>query len=435
MAERSLDARSLTAPPKTAVVGGGAAGLMAAGEAKRLGEDVTVFEHSRATALKLGITGKGRCNLTNNCEIDEFLANVPTNPRFLYASLTAFPPSATMELFESLGVPLKTERGNRVFPVSDKASDVVYALRGWAKNCIFIHESVTELIMSPDGESVVGVKTDAGGSYGFDRVIVCTGGLSYPATGSRGAGYELARQAGLTVVPQRPSLVPLVTGGGLAAELMGLSLRNVAVSFTKASSPKPVYEDFGELLFTHFGLSGPVILSASAYLRELGKTPYTISIDLKPALDDKTLDSRILSDFSKNINRDFTNSLSDLLPAKLIAPIVRLSGIDPRKKVNSITKPERAALVRLLKHLTLPITGARPVSEAVVTSGGVSVRDLDPRSLRAKRVPNLHFAGEVVDIDAYTGGFNLQIAFSTAIAAARNGDAGSTGNTGNTRLS
>lgn len=416
-------------PIRTAIIGGGVAGLTAAGTALRRGEEVTVFEHSRATALKLGITGKGRCNLTNNCTVDEFLANVPTNPRFLYASLTAFPPSAVMELFESLGVPLKTERGRRVFPESDRALDIVAALRRYASGAKIITASIEGLTLNGGGSQVVALTASDGRKFtGFDRYIVATGGLSYPATGSRGAGYELARMAGHTVTPLRASLVPLTAEGNLAPSLMGLSLKNVAVAFTPVISgggkpPKPVYTDFGELLFTHFGVSGPVVLSASAYLRGLPDTKYTLSIDLKPALDESALDARLLSDFSDNINRDFINSLSALLPAKLIEPFVSLSGIDPRRKVNTVTRQERRDLVYLLKHLTLTINGTRPVAEAVITSGGVSVKELDPRTMRSKLVSNLYFAGEVIDVDAYTGGYNLQIAFSTGYCAGGAGDA------------
>ena len=399
---------------KTAIVGGGAAGLISAIFAARLGADVLLFERNEKLAKKVRITGKGRCNVTNLCDVNEFLKNVPTNPRFLYSALNRFSPEDTYEFFESLGVPLKTERGRRVFPVSDNANHIADAM---IRECRrlgvkIINERVTELIIR-DGKAT-GVVTSKE-SYDASSVIVCTGGASYPRTGSDGDGYRFARSAGHTVTPLGPSLVPL-TAGGICAECQGLSLKNVGFS-VKDENGKTVYNDFGELMFTHFGLTGPVILSASAHIPDAESGRYTAVIDLKPALDEKTLDNRILSDFSEYINKDFCNSLASLLPQKLINPIVRLSGIDGRKKVNEITKTERARLVTLLKHLEIKIRGTRPIDEAIITKGGVSVKELDPKTMESKKIKGLYFCGEIIDTDAYTGGYNLQIAFATGVLA------------------
>ncbi|MCL2517526.1 MAG: NAD(P)/FAD-dependent oxidoreductase [Oscillospiraceae bacterium] len=392
---------------KIAIIGGGAAGMMAAVQAEA---DVTLFEKNPMLGKKLAITGKGRCNITNNCTVDEFLTNIPVNPKFLYAALNAFSPADTMAFFEKLGVPLKTERGNRVFPVSDKAADVVNALRKAIK-CPIVQNTVTEICI--ENGQVTGLKT-GNKFYAYDAVIVCTGGLSYPLTGSTGDGYKFAQAAGLNVTPLKPSLVPIEVEEKWCGDLQGLSLKNVAI---KIISDKVIYSDFGELLFTHFGLSGPVILSASAYMREV--KDYKIQIDLKPALDEKTLDNRLLSDFTKNINKNFSNALNDLLPQKMIPVIISLSGIDPYKKVNLITQEERSKLLKLIKSLTLKLKCFRPIEEAIITSGGVDCRELDPKMMQSKKVRGLYFAGEVIDVDGYTGGFNLQIAFSTAVLASR----------------
>lgn len=402
---------------RIAVVGGGAAGMFAVITAAGEGAEVTLFERGERLGLKLGITGKGRCNLTNNCAPDEFLRSVPTNPRFLYSAINSFSPADTIAYFESLGVPLKTERGGRVFPVSDKASDIVNALRREVgRSCRVVHERVTGVAV--DGGAVTGLRT-ASGPQTFDRVIIATGGLSYKSTGSDGDGLRFARELGLAVTPTKPSLVPLETVEGWCADAMGLSLKNTGLKITDTVTGKVVYDDFGELLFTHFGLSGPMVLSASAYLPQITPGRYKISLDLKPALDFAALDTRILSDFAKYKNRDFGNALSDLLPLKLIPVIVGLSGVDFRRKVNSITKTERAALAALLKGLTCTVKCARPIDEAIVTSGGVSVAEFNPRTMECKRIKGLYFAGEVIDVDAYTGGFNLQIAFATGRAAGR----------------
>lgn len=400
---------------KIAVVGGGAAGMMSAIFAARAGGEVTLFERNDRLGKKLRITGKGRCNVTNNCDLQGFLSNVPVNSRFLYAPLSRFGTDDTMAFFEAAGVPLKTERGKRVFPVSDKAEDIVSALKEECSRAgvRVIYERVRGLKIE-DGV-VKGVS--AGRYHDFDAVIVCTGGKSYPRTGSDGDGYRFAERAGHTVTKILPSLVPIVEDGRLCASMQGLSLKNVQLTVVERSSGKAIYRDFGEMMFTHFGLTGPLVLSASAHIHDIERGKYLAEIDLKPALDDKTLDTRILSDFAEFKNRDFVNSLGKLLPQKMIDTVVRESGIAPDKKVNSITKEERSALVHLLKHFTVPLLGFRPIDEAIITSGGVSVKEINPKTMESKLVSGLYFAGEVIDVDAYTGGFNLQIAFSTAVLA------------------
>ncbi len=400
---------------KIGIIGAGAAGMAAAGHAAELGAEVTLFDKNDRPGRKLAITGKGRCNLTNYSDIQNYMANIPTNPRFLYGALCEFTPSDTMTLFESLGVKLKVERGNRVFPESDKAYDIVDALKRYSGSARYINEKVISIDTA--ASSVIGLTTSRK-SYAFDRVILAAGGASYPRTGSTGDGYALAKALGHTIVPPKPSLVPLCTAGDICRRLCGLSLKNINFTVTDTASGKTVFEEFGELLFAHFGLTGPVVLSASAHLKNIVPNRYTASIDLKPALDEKTLDNRLLSDFSKYKNKDFANSLDDLLPAKLIPVAVELSGIPGHKKVNEITKAERHALVMLLKHLDFKITGTRPIDEAIITSGGVSVGEISPKDMQSKLVRGLYFAGEVIDVDAYTGGYNLQIAFSTARRAA-----------------
>lgn len=402
---------------RVVVVGGGAAGMMAAITAAESGAEVVLLEKNDRLGKKLRITGKGRCNVTNDCDLNEFLSNVPTNPRFLYTALSRFSTSDTQSFFENLGVPLKTERGKRVFPQSDKAADIVSALERRCRSLgvQILHKKVQELLFAEDGRAC-GVKA-LDGDVTADAVIVCTGGRSYPTTGSDGDGYRFAKAAGHTVTEISPSLVPLVTDGRLCASMQGLSLKNVALSVVDTANQKVVYRDFGEMMFTHFGLTGPLILSASAHLADIDKKKYEAHIDLKPALDEKTLNARILSDFEKYRNRDFLNALDDLLPQKMIAPFVRLSGIDARKKVHSITREERERMVRLLKDLSIPLIGFRPINEAIITRGGVHVKEIDPKTMQSKTVFGLYFAGEVLDVDAYTGGFNLQIAFSTAYLA------------------
>lgn len=396
-----------------AVIGGGAAGMMAAARLISYGFDVTLYEKNERLGRKLAITGKGRCNVTNNCTKDEFFKNVPTNPRFLYSSYNSFTSQDVMEYFESLGVPLKTERGNRVFPVSDRAYDIVDALASAVKGHI---KTAKVSGIEVENGRVTGIRV-GGRSIPHDSVIVCTGGLSYPGTGSDGDGLRFARELGLETVPVRPSLVPIVSPDPICREMQGLSLKNVAIT-VKDESGKAAYTDFGEMMFTHFGVTGPMILSASSMIPDIKEKSYTLYIDMKPALDEKELDNRILSDFSKNINRDFANSLSALLPSKMIPVVIKKSGISPETKVNSITKEQRKGLVLLLKALPIPLSGFRPINEAIITKGGVSVRELDPKTMESKKISGLYFAGEVIDVDAYTGGFNLQIAFSTATSAA-----------------
>ena len=402
-----------------AVIGAGAAGMMAAISCARCGADVILFEKNDRVGKKLRITGKGRCNVTNDCDRDEFMSNVARNSKFLYAALSRLSTADTKSFFEELGVPLKVERGKRVFPVSDRAQDIVDAME---RACLelgvtIVNRRVDSLII--DGGECRGVIAD-GREYRTCAVIVCTGGASYPRTGSTGDGYRFARRAGHRVTDIVPSLVPIVSSGNLCAHLQGLSLRNIGFKIVEASGGRVVYDDFGEMMFTHFGITGPVVLSASAHLEGIVEGRYVARIDLKPALDEKTLDTRILNDFSLAQNKDFINSLDALLPQKLIPVIVGLSGIDGRKKVNSVTREERERLVGLIKNLEIPISGLRSINEAIITRGGVSVSEINPKTMESKLVPHLYFAGEVLDLDAYTGGFNLQIAFSTATLAGEN---------------
>ncbi len=396
------------------VVGAGAAGLMAAGTAARNGRRVLLLERNPRPARKVMITGKGRCNVTNACSLlNDLIANVPVNGRFLYGAFSRFMPADTMDFFEEQGVPLKIERGNRVFPVSDRAVDIVDALCRYAAhpNATLTQGRATRLIL--EGGRLSGVQTQEGEQFLAPKVLLATGGLSYPGTGSTGDGYALARQAGHTMIEPRPSLVPLEAHEGWCSELQGLALKNIAITVRDADTYRVVYEDFGELMFTHFGLSGPVILSASAHMREMRRGKYEVHIDLKPALDEKQLDARLQRDFLKNANRVFANSLGELLPRKLIPVIVRLSGIAPGLKVNQVTREMRRRLAELIKDLPLTVTGFRPIEEAVVTSGGVSTKQIDAKTMQSKVLPGLFFAGELIDVDGYTGGFNLQIAFST----------------------
>ncbi|MBQ8508792.1 MAG: NAD(P)/FAD-dependent oxidoreductase [Clostridia bacterium] len=402
---------------KIGIIGGGAAGLMAAITAREAGADVTLIERNDRVGKKLLITGKGRCNVTNNSDVNTHIENIPTNPRFLYAALNSFTPADTMAFFEGLGVPLKTERGNRVFPVSDRAADICGAMKRQIDRLgvTLLHERAEE-ILCEDG-AATGVKTDRG-AHEFDAVILATGGASYPLTGSTGDGYRMAQALGHTVTELKPALVPVECAEKWARELMGLSLRNVTLRVLDGGG-KEVFEEQGELLFTHFGLTGPLVLSASSHMKKLPGMRYQMCIDLKPALDEQTLDKRLQSDFAKYANKDFVNALGDLLPSKLIPVIVRLSGIDGRKKVNVITREERRRLLELLKGLTLTATKFRPIDEAIVTSGGISTKEISPKTMESKLVRGLYFAGEIIDVDAYTGGFNLQIAFSTARLAAK----------------
>ncbi len=399
------------------VIGGGPAGLMAAGQAARRGFAVTLLEGQPRPGRKLRITGKGRCNVTNCTDLNGLIANVPQNGRFLYSAFSAFSSEDTMAFFEGLGVPLKVERGNRVFPQSDRAEDIVDVLVGFAKRAgvRFRFEKARAILRA--GECVTGVELASGERLLGDGVILATGGLSYPLTGSTGDGYRMAREVGHTVTQLRPSLVPLCVQEEFCGQLQGLSLKNVLLEVLEAGRQKPVYREQGEMLFTHFGISGPLVLSASAHLRKMGSAEYLARIDLKPALSNEQLDQRLLREFSQNSNRDYSNVLSSLLPAKLIPVFVRLSGIPAAQKAHQITKQQRAGILGLLKGLPLHITGFRPIEEAVVTSGGISVREVDPKTMRSKLLKGLSFAGEILDVDAYTGGFNLQIAFSTGYLA------------------
>ncbi|MBQ3045261.1 MAG: NAD(P)/FAD-dependent oxidoreductase [Clostridia bacterium] len=395
------------------VIGGGASGLIAAGSCANEGVETLVLERNEKPARKVMITGKGRCNVTNNCtSLQELISNVPRNGRFLYGAFSRFMPADVIDFFESRGVELKTERGNRVFPVSDSAADIVDALHGYAKSrARIMHGRAKELLIN-DGR-VAGVRTEEGEEIFAEKVIVATGGMSYPGTGSTGDGYELARQAGHKITEIVPSLVPLEIHEGFCSDLMGLSLRNTTIRVVDTESGKTVYTDFGEMLFTHFGVSGPMILSASAHMRSMKSGKYKIYIDLKPALTAEQLDARILRDFSENTNKNFINALNLLLPKKLVPVIVKLSKIGLTTKVNQITKEQRRALAELLKGMCITVTGFRPIAEAIITSGGVDVSQINPKTMESKLVEGLYFAGEVIDADAYTGGFNLQIAFST----------------------
>ena len=406
----------MNAKKRVVVIGGGAAGMMAAIHAAYCDADVLLLEKNDRMGRKLRITGKGRCNVTKDCPTNEFLTNVPTNARFLYAALNRFSTSDTMDFFEGCGVELKVERGKRVFPVSDKAADIVNALVDRCRDVgvRIVRDKATGLEIE-DGS----VRAVLAGEkrYPCDSVIVCTGGMSYPGTGSDGDGYRFARRAGHRVTELLPSLVPIVTGGDLAQRMQGLSLKNVSLRIVRRDGGKCVFEDFGEMMFTHFGMTGPMVLSASAHIPDIEKGIYDAVIDLKPALDEQSLDARIRADFAKYNNKDFINSLGDLLPLKAIEPIVALSGIDGRKKVNSITREERRRLLEAIKYLRIPLLRFRSIDEAIITKGGVSVDEINPKTMESKLVSGLYFAGEVLDLDAYTGGFNLQIAFSTAVVA------------------
>ena len=402
-------------PGGIAVVGAGPAGMFAAIFASANGAKVTLYEPNPMLGKKLRITGKGRCNVTNDCTPDEFLKNVTKNHKFLYGAVNRFSPEDAKAFFEDIGVPLKTERGRRVFPVSYSAKDVADALARKVRDSgvTLRREKVTSLIIA-DGEAK-GVKTPFGKRF-HSAVIVATGGLSYPLTGSDGDGFRFAEECGLEVTDPIPSLVPLVTKENFAP-MSGLTLKNVVLTVKEKDSGKTVFSGLGEMLFTHFGVSGPLVLSASSHMTSRAVTDYVMYVDLKPALDYAQLDARVLSDFAKYSQRDFVNSLGDLLPQKLIGYIISESGIPERTKVNSLTKEMRHVFVSLLKALPITPTGTRPIAEAIVTSGGVNVKELSPKTMESKKIPRLYFAGEVIDVDAYTGGYNLQIAYSTGYLA------------------
>lgn len=398
------------------MIGGGAAGTLCAALAAGRGLDVVLLEPNRMLGRKLRITGKGRCNVTNDCDAREFISAIPGDGRFLQSAIHKFGTSDTKALFEGLGVALKTERGNRVFPVSDRADDIADALTKLAREngVRVLRERATRILTDEAG--AVRAVASGGGEIECEAAVICTGGLSYPGTGSTGDGYRMARELGHTIRPCRPSLVPLESPDAWCREMQGFSLRNVELSAYE--DEKLIYKALGEMLFTHFGVSGPLVLSASAHMRRFGECRYRLSIDLKPGLDEKKLDARLLRDFEKYSNREFRNSLGDLAGRAMIPVLVELSGIPGDTRTNSVTRQQRAALAQLLKHFPVSLSGPRPIAEAIVTSGGVATTEVNPRTMESKLVPGLYFAGEVLDLDAYTGGYNLQIAWSTAFVAA-----------------
>lgn len=400
------------------VCGGGAAGMIAAGTAAKSADKVILIEKNDVLGKKLRITGKGRCNITNACDIEDMIGMYPVNGKFLYSALYTFTNDDIVELIESYGVKTKVERGGRVFPESDDARDVVSAMRKYAlqPNVKLLKDEVKSLIIE-DGK-IKGVKT-SGGIYKADSVIMCNGGASYPQTGSDGSGYRMAEKAGHTVITPTPSLVPLCTEEKWCADIMGLSLKNVEVTAFNSGNKK-IYSGFGEMLFTHFGVSGPLILSLSAHIKKELRNGVTIRIDLKPALSNEQLDSRILRDFQQQKNKHIINALDGLLPKKLIPVVIDLSDIEPHKAVCEITREERKRLVDVFKGLTLAITGFRPLREAIITSGGIKTSEINSSTMESKLVPGLYFAGEIIDVDGYTGGYNLQVAWSTGYLAGMN---------------
>lgn len=398
------------------MIGGGAAGTLCAALAAGRGLDVVLLEPNRMLGRKLRITGKGRCNVTNDCDAREFISAIPGDGRFLQSAIHKFGTSDTKALFEGLGVALKTERGNRVFPESDRADDIADALTKLAReNGVRVLRERATRILTDEAGAVRAVSA-GGGEIECEAAVICTGGLSYPGTGSTGDGYRMARELGHTIRPCCPSLVPLESPDAWCREMQGFSLRNVELSAYE--DEKLIYKALGEMLFTHFGVSGPLVLSASAHMRRFGECRYRLSIDLKPGLDEKKLDVRLLRDFEKYSNREFRNSLGDLAGRAMIPVLVELSGIPGDTRTNSVTRQQRAALAQLLKHFPVSLSGPRPIAEAIVTSGGVATTEVNPRTMESKLVPGLYFAGEVLDLDAYTGGYNLQIAWSTAFVAA-----------------
>ena len=399
------------------VIGGGAAGLLCAGYAARRGLSVLVAEGRERPARKILVTGKGRCNLTNNCSPEDFLKNVCSNPKFLYSAIWGYPPASTMALFEELGVPLKTERGNRVYPVSDSARSIADALVGFAKNsgAKILQAKVAEILLE-EGRAV-GVRTTGGEEYRGRNIVLAAGGMSYPGTGSDGSGFALARQAGHTITPLRGSLVPILCAGDCCGRMAGLSLKNVTLTLREEGKKKPVFQELGEMLFTHQGVSGPLVLSASALMRKPAGE-YRLFIDMKPALDPAQLDARLLRDFSESPNRDLGNVLSSLLPRAFVLPALEAAELPPDRKVREVTREERRRLGERVKAFPLVPTALGPVEEAVVTAGGVKVSEVDPKTMASRLVPGLYFAGEVLDVDARTGGFKLHIAFATGYAAA-----------------
>ncbi len=404
---------------RVVIIGGGAAGLAAGIAAACDGIETVIVEKNMRPARKLMITGKGRCNVTNNCDVDTLIKNVVRNGKFLYSAFSSFSAYATMQFFEANGVPLKTERGNRVFPVSDKASDIVDALV--SANIRLGNKIINKTAsgLSFDGDRVTSAAFSDGTCLDADAFIIATGGKSYPLTGSTGDGYEFALSAGHTVTEITPSLVPLECHEGFCSRLSGLTLKNVTLSVYENGKKKPIFSEFGEMLFTHFGISGPLVLSASARLGNITPDKYTAVIDLKPALSYEQLDRRILRDFSGELNKDISNALFSLLPKSLVSTVLFLAEIDGGTKINSVSRKQRQTLVNTIKNIRLGINRKRPIDEAIITSGGVSVKEIEPMTMRSKIKNNLYFAGELIDVDAYTGGFNLQIAFSTGYSAGK----------------
>lgn len=408
----------------TVIIGGGPAGLMAAISSAKNGDKVTIIEKMNFCGKKLLITGKGRCNITNNAQMDKFMENTPTNPKFLYGVFNNFTNKDMIELLENEGVKTKVERGERVFPVSDRAQDVLEALLHILKkqNVQILTNTTAKRIIIDDEKNVLGVELYNGKEIKADKIILATGGKSYPVTGSTGDGYKLAKDLGHTITKIEPSLVPLTSHDEVCKELQGLSLRNVAIQLQICD--KVVYKDFGEMLFTHFGVSGPIVLSASSYLVKtknieqiLNEGKVELEVDLKPALSEEKLDARILRDFEEQKNKQFKNSLDKLLPQKLIPVIIEKTNINESKKINEITKQERQKLVNELKHFKISINGTRPIEEAIVTSGGINIKEINPKTMESKLINGLYFAGEIIDVDCLTGGYNLQVAWSTGYTA------------------
>ena len=396
------------------VIGGGPAGMMCAYQAAERGVKTVLLDPNDKLGRKLRITGKGRCNLTNACDVKTVMANIPGDGRFLYSALNRFSPADTMAFFESNGLPLKTERGNRVFPQSDNANDVAATMAYLCRKAgVTVLKTEARQIVAKNG-AVTGVVTGRG-MIACRAAAVCTGGLSYPLTGSTGAGYRFAEECGHTVTPRRPSLVPLESEDAYCAEMQGFSLKNVTLSAFE--NGMLIYKELGEMLFTHFGVSGPLVLSASAHMGKMGSAAYRLEIDLKPGLDEKKLDARLLRDFEKYANKEYKNALGDLLGGKMIPVVIRLSEIPEDTRVNNITREQRMKLLHLLKAFPVSVSGFRPIDEAIVTAGGVSTKEINPRTMESKLIQGLYFAGEVLDLDAYTGGFNLQVAWSTGFVA------------------
>lgn len=410
---------------KVVVIGGGPAGMISAISAAKVGDEVTIVEKNNILGKKILVTGKGRCNITSSIDINDFISNIPGNGRFLYSAFDNFTNNDILELLKKEGVAVKEERGNRIFPISDKAEDVRSALERAVKKSnvrIKLNSKVTE-IETKNGK-VEAVKINENEEIVADKVILATGGMSYPLTGSTGDGYAMAEKLGHTIKEIRGSLVPLIAEKSVCSKLQGLSLRNVAITISDIEKNKKIYEDFGEMLFTHFGVSGPVILSGSAHLlryknidKKLLDNKIILNIDLKPALSFEQLDARVLRDFEEFKNKQYKNALDKLLPKKMIEVIIEKSNIDPEKQVNAITKEERQNLVKLLKNFKIIIKGFRPVEDAIVTAGGINIKEIDPKTMQSKIINGLYFAGEIIDVDAYTGGFNLQIAYSTGYTA------------------